>query len=260
MYPELGQPRYSWTQCPEPFYQSVLCMEWRPQLSNLHSLKGCQVSALCCWYSRCSSTQDKHRGSHQAWLSESDAQVFTPSHSSMFCRGLADNYHALCSEHRNNLCKYQIVQKKYKAPFETWEGVGRNCDWSRHSCTISGAIPISDFLTIQLESWTTSESPRRPSQSLERWWVTAVSADILHSWRVSEMACWWESLARVSQLLVGWWVTAVSAAHSAVLETLESVGDGSCSAAGRSVDRRVWRECGAGAAGQAPVGCWSLHS
>ena len=52
----------------------------------------------------------------------------------------------------------------------------------------------------------------------------------------------------------------MSAAHSEVLETLESVGDGSCSAAGRSVDRRVWRECGAGAAGQAPVGFWSLHS
>lgn len=115
------------------------------------------MSAICGQYFRYSSSQ--------AGLFKSDAQVFTSSHSSMFCRDQSDNYHALCSEHRNNLCKYQIVQRNARLERKVLrisgcEGVGRNCDGSCPAHTISGACPTPDNLTIHAIQWPSSLKPR----------------------------------------------------------------------------------------------------
>ena len=138
---------------------------WRLSLSTLHSpictlhrLQGCQVSALYSQYF--------HYSSSQAGLFESDAHLFTASHSSMFCRDQPDNYHALCSEHRNNLCKYQIVQRNARLErvvlrISSCEGVGRNCDGSCPAHTISGASPTSDNLTIHAIQWPSPETRGR---------------------------------------------------------------------------------------------------
>ena len=197
MCPELGQSGPD-TLLSAPGACLPVTVECGWRLPTLQSA-GCQGSPLCGQCFRYSSSQ--------TGLFKSDTKVFALSHLSMFCHSQTDNYHALCSEHRNNLCRYQFDQRNAQLEKTSIENPKLRRRWEKlvtdrvlpTQYPVPGvSSPPCDNPTLHAIQWPSIQPWGLRHSYKYEWGVTHLQRLQCLQWRVSE--CGQESLAQAESV------------------------------------------------------------